>query len=641
MARTSRTPRAHRLSLLSTALALLIAFVLLIVHQYFVGRQVLLDELSTEAAILAENSNAAVVFNDAAAAREIISAIRLTPRIQSAALYRQDSSLLASWPEDHPAFPPTLETHLDADRFGASAVPNETTLGFRRGVMREAVQVDGSTVGTLILNVDFSSLYWRLLEYAGGVLGIASVALSLAYRLTRRLRKQVASAERRMERLALYDHVTGLPNRRLFEQELRKVVDRVGSGGTLAALLFLDVDDFKKVNDAFGHEVGDRVLSMIGQRLKHTVRVGDVVARIGGDEFAVVLLDVGGPDNAAIVARSLIEVIGRPFSTEPTPSHIGLSVGIAMMPGDGGDPAALLRHADMAMYVAKAQGKNRFQFFSESIDGKVRQELRLESELRQALAKEDGGLWVAYQPKLCARTRQVVGVEALARWCLPDGRPVSPADFIPVAERTGLITALGDRLLERICRDLAGLRCAGFELASVAVNVSSLQLLQGPALVERFCSMLAAHGESVSQFEFELTESALTDARGASVLEAFRLAGFKLSIDDFGTGYSSLGYLKRFDVTTLKVDQCFVRALPDDAEDAAIVIAVIQMAHALGISVVAEGVETEAQADFLLRHECDVLQGYLLGMPMPASELADYLGQRNRVAGGVRAVQPG
>ena len=632
MALAHSIPGAHRLSLLSTGLALLIAFVLLIVHQYFVGRQVLLDELRTEAAIIAENSSAAVVFNDGEAAGEIVAAIRLTPRILSAALYRADARFLASWPANDPAFPPSLEPAIDGDWLGANAVPSETTLGLTGGVMREAVRVDGDTVGTLILNVDFSSLYWRLLEYAGGVLGIASVALSLAYRLTSRLRKQVSSTERRLERLALYDHVTNLPNRRQFEQELRKAVGRVGRDGATAALLFLDVDDFKKVNDSFGHEVGDQVLTMIGQRLMHTVRGDDVVARIGGDEFAVVLLDIGGPDNAATVARNLIAAIGAPFSTEPTPTHIGLSVGIAMMPADGDDPAALLRHADMAMYVAKAEGKNRFQFFTEAIDGKVRQDLRLESALRQALEHNGTGLWVAYQPKLCARTRQVIGVEALARWRMPDGQAVSPGEFIPVAEHTGLISAFGDWLLERICTDLGVLRAAGFELPTVAVNVSSHQLLQGAALVERFCDTIAAHGESVCRFEFELTESALTDARGASVLEAFRLAGFKLSIDDFGTGYSSLGYLKRFDVSTLKIDQGFVRDLPADQEDAAIVIAVIQMAHALGITVVAEGVETEAQADFLRANECDVFQGYLLGVPMSVIELSAYLRKQRTLA---------
>ena len=615
----ARIRRSRRLSLLSTGLALFIFLVLLVVHQYLVGRRVLLEELHTEAAIIAENSSAALVFNDARAGKEIIASIRLTPRIVSAALYRADDMLLAWEPADERPFPSVLPPD------GEATSPGAGTFGLTGGAMREEVRFAGARVGTLILRVDFTSLYWRLLEYVGGVLAIAAVALTLAYRLTARLRRRIARTEEQLEQYALYDQVTGLPNRRLFEQELRKAASRVQREARPAALLFLDVDDFKKVNDSFGHEIGDRVLSMIGERLYGIVRAGDVVARIGGDEFAAILYDIGDPDNAALVARDLIAAIAEPFATDPTPTHIGLSVGIAMMPADGDDPVALLRHSDMAMYVAKRLGKNRYQFFSEAIDGQVRHDLRLESALRHTLTAAQDGLWVAYQPKLCARTRRILGIEALARWRTEDGLTISPGEFIPVAEHTGLIAVLGDWLLEQICRDLAALRAAGVEPPRVAVNVSPHQLLRGSEVVERFCRTLARHGETAGHFEFELTESALTEARGATVLEAFRTAGFALAIDDFGTGYSSLGYLKRFQVSTLKIDQSFVRGLPGDSENAAIVLAVIQMAHALNIAVVAEGVETEAQASFLAGCGCDILQGYLLGRPMPAAELADYL----------------
>ncbi len=624
MEESNRLRRSRRLSLLSMGLALLIAFFLLIVHQYFAGRRALLEELHTEAAIIAENSSAALVFEDARAGQEIIAAIRLTPRIVTGALYRADGLLLASHPEGQRAFPNLMPGH-DATTFADHPLPERTTLGLTDGVIREEVRFKDAPAGTLFLHVDFTSLYWRLLEYAAGVLGIAAVALVLAYRLTGRLRRRVARTEEQLEQFALYDQVTGLPNRRLFEQELAKAVSRVRREGGSAALLFLDVDGFKKVNDSFGHEVGDRVLAMIAARLCEALRSGDVVARIGGDEFAAVLHALGGPDDAARVARKLIATINEPFPTDPSPIHIGLSVGIAMMPADGEDPAALLRHADMAMYVVKGQGKNGYQFFSEAIDGKVRHDLRLETSLRQALAATGGGLWVAYQPKLCARTRRFLGVEALARWQAPDGLQVSPAEFIPVAERSGLITALGDWLLGQVCRDLAWLRAADVEVPKVAVNVSPHQLLRGEAVIDGFCRTLARHGERAERFEFELTESTLTEARGARVLEALHAAGFTLAIDDFGTGYSSLGYLKRFRVSTLKIDQSFVRDLPDDCDTAVIVRAVIQMAHALNISVVAEGVETGAQADFLAAADCDILQGYLFGRPMSAHQLRQYL----------------
>ena len=279
----------------------------------------------------------------------------------------------------------------------------------------------------------------------------------------------------------------------------------------------------------------------------------------------------------------------------------------------------------MAMYVAKTRGKNNVHFFSEEIDARVRGELALESGLRQALANEGRGLWVAYQPQLCAQTRQLHGVEALVRWQQEDGRLVSPAEFIPVAEKSGLITDLGDWVLSQVCRDLALMRAQGVELPKVAVNVSSRQLLRGRSVVNHFCETLRHFGEQVEKFEFELTESALTGGDAATILDAFVEAGFSLSIDDFGTGYSSLGYLKRFQVSALKIDQSFVRGLPQNSENAAIVVAVIQMALALNIQVVAEGVETAAQAGFLQAAGCDVLQGYLLGRPMPPAQLVTYV----------------
>ena len=614
-----RVGRSGRLSLMSSGLALVIAFILLMVHQYVVGRALLIDEIQTEATIIGANSAAALVFNDPKAAQETINVVRLTPRVVGGGLYRADGQRLAQTSDG------TWQVPVRLDDGGA---PDATVYGLAGGFLREDVRVEGTKVGTLLLRVSFVGLYWRMMEYAVGVLGIAGVALTLAYRLTARLRRRMARAEEKMDQLAFYDQVTGLPNRRLFERELRQAVLRVSRESSGAALLLIDVDDFKKVNDSFGHAVGDKVLQMIGTRMTGVLRPTDIVARIGGDEFGAILHGVADSESAAKVARLMIEAVREPFATEPTPTHIGLSIGVAMLPVDGTDPAVLLRSADMAMYVAKRQGKNGFQFFSEHIDSRVRGDLQLEAGLRQALKEGGRGLWVAYQPQLDAVSRKLLGVEALLRWQRDDGRVVAPVEFIPVAERSGLIVELGDWVLGQVCRDLQLMRVGGLELPKVAVNVSPRQLQRGPGVVESFGRTLLQYGEPVERFEFELTENALMEEGGSEVLEALRAAGFSLSIDDFGTGYSSLGYLKRFQVAALKIDRSFVHGLPSDGENAAIVSAVIQMARALNIMVVAEGVETEAQIEFLCACGCHVLQGYLLGRPMPAAELVRYARER-------------
>lgn len=621
METATRTGGSRRLTLLSTGLAVFIAFVLLMGHQFIVGRAQLLEEIRTEAAIIGANSAAALVFDDAKAAAEILGAIRLTPRIVGAALYRDSGTLLARDPGRAAAFPKVLPPGNSEQPGHAGADVLTTGLGMRGGVLRESIVHEGIVVGSLLLHLSFDSLYWRMLEYALGVLGITAVALALAYRFTAGLRQRMVKTEQRLEQLALYDQVTGLPNRRLFEQELRKAAARIGHEPKGAALLFIDVDDFKKVNDSFGHEVGDRVLAMIGDRLRETVRGADAVARLGGDEFGVILYAIDGADNAGKVARDMIAAIAEPIPTQPTPTHVGLSVGIVLLPDDGVDPVMLLRRADMAMYAAKTRGKNGFHFFSEELDGRIRRDLQLEAGLRKALAEGSEELWLAYQPQLCAKTGALRGVEALLRWQRSSGENIAPGEFIPVAESTGLINEVGEWVLRRVCQDLAAMRAAGLEISRVAVNVSPRQLLRGLRIVETFRATIIQYGEQAEHFEFELTESALMEDGGAVVLDAILAAGFSLAIDDFGTGYSSLGYLKRFRVSKLKIDQRFVRELPDNADDAAIVSAVIQMASALNIRVVAEGVETPAQSAFLVARDCDILQGYLHGRPMRPSEL--------------------
>lgn len=609
---------SRKATLLTAGVALLVAFVLLMAYQFVSGRRQLLEELHTEASIIGANSSAALVFNDEKAAREILSAIEMTPRILNAALYRADGTLLVSQGDVRGVFPRHISAYDPTTAYGTGW---ERFLS--KTISQEVIQ-DGTPVGTLLLHVTNRSLYRHMIEYAVGVILIGALALLITSHFTAGLRKRMAHTEGQLHQMALYDRVTGLPNRRFFEHELESAVGRVKREGKCGALLFIDVDDFKKVNDLCGHQAGDEVLQMIAERLRHSIRSADMIARVGGDEFAAILYGVGGPENAAKVAAHMISAMREPFPTEPIPSHVGLSIGLAMMPNDGEDPDTLLRWSDMAMYVAKSHGKNRYQFFSEDINRKVRSELELEGGLRKALQDGNDELWVAYQPQLSAKTRELVGVEALMRWTMANGTIVSPGEFIPVAEKSGLIVDLGQWLLNRICTDLAEMRAQGIDIPKVAVNVSPRELTRGNIVVEQIRQTIEQHGEREERFQFELTESTLMNESGSQVLNALRQAGFTLAIDDFGSGYSSLGYLKRFDVSTLKIDRQFIQHLPADTENAAIVTAVIQMSKALGIAVIAEGVETEAQADFLASSGCDYLQGFLLSRPVSTRDLIAY-----------------
>ena len=614
--------RSKRLRVLTTGLAAFITVALLMAYQFVSDRNQLEEELRTEAMIIGASSSAALLFEDQSAAKEILTTIRLTPRILGGALYRADGKLFASENDIHGVFPEKIDP-FNPNNPAEMEIERDPDLF--SGLVREEVFQQAVPVGTLLLHVTYRSLYWRMAEYALGVVLIVAFGFLLAHRFTLTLRKRMAFTEGQLEHMALYDRVTDLPNRRYFEHELRKAIARIKREGKDGALFYFDVDDFKKVNDLCGHQAGDDVLRMIAERIKKTVRSGDVVARVGGDEFAVILFGVGTPENAVVVADNMIQVVAEPFPTEPIPSHVGLSIGVTMIPVDSDDSETLLRCSDMAMYVAKSLGKNRYQFYSEDINSRVQSQLEIEVALREALKLDSSGLWVAYQPQVCAKTGRLMGVGALIRWTLESGKSVSPGEFIPVAENTGLIIELGKWVLTRVCRDLAELRGLGVEIPKVAINVSPRQLTRGYNIVGEICQTLVGFGERIGRFQFEVTENALMDDNGADVLDAFRDAGFSLAIDDFGSGYSSLGYLKRFQVSVLKIDQQFVQQLPDDTEDAAIVSAVIQMAKALGITVVAEGVETEAQSAFLSEHGCDILQGYLISRPIAPQQLIEFI----------------
>jgi diguanylate cyclase (GGDEF)-like protein len=441
--------------------------------------------------------------------------------------------------------------------------------------------------------------------------------------LSQRVRRIIEAnrAEKRIRHLAYNDLLTGLPNRTLFFDLLGQAVAQARTDNTLLAVLFMDLDRFKYVNDNLGHDVGDRLLVAVAQRVRRTVRSVDVVARLGGDEFTVVLGDIDGPAPAAAAAQNICRVLAAPFQIDGHDIFVTSSVGIALYPHDGMDVATLVKHADSAMYRAKKTNTG-FQFYEASMEQTISEHVRLESDLRRAL--EHGELEVYYQPQARFDSQQIIGMEALVRWKHATRGMVSPVEFIPLAEETGLINPLGEFVLRTACAQLKEWIGQGLPPMRVAVNLSVRQLLQ-KNFYDTVESVLCDTGLPPDLLELEITESTLMEHAQDTLqaLHRLRQLGVRLSIDDFGTGYSSLSYLKRFPVDIIKIDRSFVRDVPHDADDAAIIAGIIALAHSLRLEVVAEGVETEAQLNFLRAHRCDLLQGYYLSPAVPAAQFAE------------------
>ena len=424
--------------------------------------------------------------------------------------------------------------------------------------------------------------------------------------------------EARIQHMAHHDFLTGLPNRFLLTDRFKQVAAAAERNDTRYALLFIDLDRFKNVNDTLGHSIGDQLLRDVASRLGSIVRGTDTLSRQGGDEFLVLLGEVETPEAAAIVARKLMQVLGEPFLLDGHPITVTPSIGIAVSPEDGTDLDSLLKHADLAMYDAKQQGRNNYQFFRREMNARSLELLLMESDLRQALRKSEFELH--YQPQISVSSGRPQGLEALLRWRHPERGLVSPADFIPMAEETGLILPIGQWVLNTACQQLANWRTNGWPELRVAVNLSAAQFRQQDLLTQ-VETALAAANLPADALELEVTESILMiDAEGtAKMLNALNAMGVALAIDDFGTGYSSLAYLKRFSVSTLKVDRSFVNGIGIDGEDAAICSAIIGLARSLRLDVVAEGVETQAQYDWLAKAGCHIIQGYFTGRPAPAA----------------------
>lgn len=439
------------------------------------------------------------------------------------------------------------------------------------------------------------------------------------------------AAENQLKQLAQYDTLTGLSNRNLFSAMLVKSLITVEAARHQLALMFLDLDRFKYVNDTFGHDQGDRLLQEVSLRLKACTRDTDIIARLGGDEFTVLIEATDARHAAIVVAHKIIQSISRPFHVGENEVHIGVSIGIVIYPDVQQDSYGLLRCADMAMYKAKSMGRNNFQFFTPDLQQNVSESMRLESRLRRAIDAHE--LSLVYQPQMQLGTGDITGFEVLLRWSPAGMDPVSPARFIPIAEETGIIVEIGDWVMRRACEQMLAWQKMGLcsPRQRMAVNLSVRQLKEHD-IVERIRSVLDDTGMPPELLELEITESMLVenpDAMGA-ILRQLAEFGVRFSMDDFGTGYSSMAYLKRLPIQMLKIDRSFIMDIGRDGQDEAIAKGIIALAHSLNMEVVAEGVEEEEQLRFLENSGCDLLQGYWFSKPLTAEAMEIFL--RNNAA---------
>ncbi|MBE0627570.1 MAG: EAL domain-containing protein [Burkholderiales bacterium] len=429
-------------------------------------------------------------------------------------------------------------------------------------------------------------------------------------------------AEARIHYLAHHDMLTGLPNRAYLTERLTTILALARRHGTLVAIMFIDLDNFKTVNDTLGHHVGDALLKEVAARIKVVLREADMVSRLGGDEFLVILADFATPEDAGKVADKLLQTISAPIVLECHELYANASIGISVFPRDGDNPEDLIRHADAAMYSAKDHGRGHSRFYTPGLSSEGAEMMAREARLREAL--QLGEFVLYYQPQRSVQDLRLVGIEALVRWRHPERGLIDPSEFIEFAETRGLIDEIGHYVLREACRQNKAWQQAGFDAMPISVNVSAVQFRRGD-LVAAVTRVLDETGLQARYLELELTEGLLMDTEivGAA-LAGLRALGVTITIDDFGTGYSSLSYLKRYPIDKLKIDRSFIGDLGTDVDDRAIAAAIINLAKTLNLTALAEGVERQEQLDFLRAHGCDEFQGYLAGNPVPAEEFAAF-----------------
>lgn len=587
-----------------------LAFVALVMTmlEFTTERSDFLDTLRSKAQIVAEHASASAVFHDRRAAIETLTPLRMDNTIREAEIRDLQTTLAGV------SF--LNETWHDSI-IGKLGLREERFADYLMMEVYEPIVVDDREVGKVILRASMANIYRSILSSLFTYFLILLVTLSVAYVVLRKLRREIQDAEIRLAQQAHFDGVTGLPNRNAFNAMLSHVIGRAKRDAGAFALIYLDLDNFKLINDTMGHAAGDQLLYMVGERMGVQLREGDSIYRLGGDEFTIIADPCTDSTAAAALAERLTQALYAPFMVFGEQVHVTISIGISMYPIDASNVDTLVRNADTAMYHAKELGKNNFQFFSAFMEERARTRMALEKAMRGALEQEE--FFLLYQPLVDLNDGRFVGCEALLRWQSSDRGRVAPDDFIPLAEETGFIVPLGEHVLRQACQQIKSWNEKGLGDIHINVNLSGRQLYEAN-FTRLIRDLVRETGIDPGWLELEITESMLMENIDQVIqrLHELRSLGVSLTIDDFGTGYSSMSYLKRLPVSKLKIDQSFVHDIAVDKDAAAIASAIIALGHSLGLSVVAEGVETKAQVDILRRIGCDMAQGYYFGHPVDA-----------------------
>ncbi|WP_280151124.1 EAL domain-containing protein [Piscinibacter sp. XHJ-5] len=595
--------------------ALLVAGLIFDAFVYVSLRDAMVDDLTVQARIVAENSSAAILFDDRGAASQTLAGLQAAPAILYAELSNEQGRVVGSY---------------GAAQSLRGAPPGAAGHGFagNRVWVSQPVHEGTRSVGSVHLVATLDPLYRRVAMHVAITVLAAIVAFAFAFVLVLRIRRDIDATESRLDYLAHYDPVTGLPNRHAANEQIERLISTVGRGSDGFALMLLDLDDFKSVNDTLGHAVGDQLLRALAGRLSGCMRPVDVAFRFGGDEFVILAPGITGRTQLEVLGHQAMRALRDPIMVAGHEVRTRASIGVAQFPADAHDAASLVRAADTAMYDAKAQGKNICSIFRTDMERGARARMRLESDLRHAIAR--GELRLLYQPIIDLKQHRMVGVEALLRWRHPELGLVPPTEFIAIAESSGIIVDIGQWVLLTACRQARAWSDAGHAGVHVAVNVSARQIRRG--LRAQVDDALAATGADPHALAIEITEHSMVEDIDSNVAELAALGelGIQVAVDDFGTGLSSLAYLKRLPINKLKIDRTFVKDLPQDADDAAIARAIVSMARSLGLTVVAEGVETEAQRDFLIAQGCECAQGFLYSPPVDAQVIEELLQRHTR-----------